>query len=84
MQTHISIDCPPELLIGLHTDAQSFGEWMKTQAAISLFKEGKLSSCMAATWLGQPRVEFIRLAMSAGAVFMDDNQDDFDRETSLL
>lgn len=84
MQHYVSIECPPELLIGLHTNAQSFGEWMKLQSAIALFKEGKLSSGMAGSWLHMPRVEFLQKAMEQGAVFLDDSQDDFDRETALL
>jgi len=84
MQNLISIECPPELLLGLHTDARSFGEWLKTQAAITLFKEGKLSSGMAASWLGVPRMEFLHSAMAAGAVLLDDTPDDVVRETSLL
>ncbi len=84
MQNQISIECPPELLIGLHIDAWSFGKWMKTQAAITLFKEGKLSSGMAASWLGVPRIEFLQSAISAGAVLLDDTPDDLTRETSLL
>jgi hypothetical protein len=84
MQNQISIECPPELLIGLHTDARSFGVWMKTQAAVTLFREGKLFSGMAASWLGVPRMEFLNSAISAGAVLLDDTPDDLVRETSLL
>ncbi|MEI6205242.1 MAG: UPF0175 family protein [Desulfuromonadales bacterium] len=84
MQHSVSIECPAEILIGLHTDAQSFGEWMKLQSAIVLFKEGKVSSGMAGKWLNMPRIEFIRKAMEQGAVLLDDSQDDFERETSLL
>ena len=84
MLNQISIECPSELLMGLHTDARSFGEWMKTQSAILLFKEGKLSSGMAASWLGVSRMEFLHSALSAGAVLLDDTPDDLARETSLL
>jgi len=84
MQTSVSIECPPELLIGLHTNAHSFGEWMKLQSAITLFKEGKLSSGMAGRWLGIPRTVFLHMAMEAGGVLLDDSKDDYERETSLL
>ncbi len=84
MQNSVSIECPSEMLIALHTNAQSFGEWMKLQSAIALFKEGKLSSGMAANWLKMPRVEFMQKAMDQGATLLDDSPDDFQRESSLL
>ena len=84
MKRTIEIDCPPELLIGLHLNAEDMADYIKRQAAINLFKEGRLSSGSAAAWLGIPRVAFLRLAWDAGAVLLDDSQDDFDRERSLL
>ena len=44
----------------------------------------KLSSGMAARWCGVPRVHFLMQAMQAGANLMDNNEDDFERETVLL
>lgn len=84
MKRTIEIDCPPELLIGLHLSAENMAEYIKRQAAISLFKEGRLSSGSAAAWLGISRVAFLRLAWDAGAVLLEDSGDDFDRERSLL
>ncbi|MEI6545250.1 MAG: UPF0175 family protein [Methylococcales bacterium] len=52
MQQSVTIDCPPEILIGLHLNAEEFADYLKKQAAINLFKEGKLSSGAAAAWLG--------------------------------
>ncbi len=59
MKHTIEIDCTPEILMGLHLDAQRFGELIKLQSATALFKEGKLSSGMAARWCGVPRVHFL-------------------------
>jgi len=84
MQNIISIECPVELLLGLHINAEDFGEIIKKQTAISLFKEGKLSSGMAAKWLNMPRITFLYQAMEAGAVLLENSQDDFNREMSLL
>ena len=50
MKNTIEIECPPEIQMGLHLDAQRFGELIKLQAAIALFKDSKLSSGMAARW----------------------------------
>ena len=49
MQRTLTIDCPPELLMGIHLNAEDFAYYLKKQAAISLFKEGKLTSGTAAT-----------------------------------
>lgn len=84
MKRTIEIDCPPELLLGLHLNAEDMADYIKRQAAINLFKEGRLSSGSAATWLGIPRATFLHIAWNAGAVLLEDSQDDFDRERSLL
>lgn len=84
MKHTIEIDCPPEILMGLHLDAVKFADLIKLQSATALFREGKLSSGMAARWCGLPRVHFLLQAMQAGACLMDNNEDDFSRETALL
>lgn len=84
MQNTVTIDCPPEILLGIHLNAEGFAEYIKKQAAINLFKEGKLSSGTAAVWLGISRVAFLRLAFDAGAFLLEDSVDDFARETALL
>ena len=84
MKRTIEIDCPPELLIGLHLNAERFADYLKRQAAISLFKEGRFSSGTAASWLEIPRADFLHLAWDAGAVLMENSGDDLARETALL
>jgi len=85
MQNSIKIDCPQEILLGLHLDADQFAEMIKLETAITLFREGKLSSGMAARWLNMPRIHFLLRAMQGGAAtLLQDNEDDFVRETSLL
>ncbi|MCK5525186.1 MAG: hypothetical protein KAI83_18825 [Thiomargarita sp.] len=44
MKNAISIECPIELLLSLHINIEDFGELVKIQSAISLFKESKISS----------------------------------------
>lgn len=85
MQNTIEIECPREILLGLHLDADQFAALVKEEAAVALFREGRLSSGMAANWLGLPRAHFLLKAMQAGgASLLDNNEDDFLRETSLL
>ncbi len=83
MNQLIQIECPAEILMGLHLNAEGLATYMKEQAAIMLFKEGRLSSGTAAKWLDMPRVQFLYLAMSHGAVLLEDSRDDFLRETAL-
>lgn len=85
MQNTIEIVCPQEILLGLHLDAEQFADLVKEEAAMALFREGRLSSGMAASWLGMPRAHFLLKAMRAGgASLLENNEDDFLRETSLL
>lgn len=85
MQNTIEIVCPQEILLGLHLDAEQFADLVKEEAAIALFREGRLSSGMAANWLGMPRAHFLLKAMrTGGASLLENNEDDFLRETSLL
>jgi hypothetical protein len=85
MQNTVEIVCPPEILLGLHLDASQFASLIQEEAAIALFREGRLSSGMAASWLGVPRVHFLLKAMQAGgANLLENSADDFNREISLL
>jgi len=84
MLNTIQVECPPEILIGLHMDADDFSSFMKLRTAIALFREGKLSSGMAARWVGMSRVHFLLMAMQEGVVLLENNDDDFARETALL
>lgn len=84
MNNTIQIECPPEILIGLHLDAKRFAELVKLQSATALFREGKLSSGMASRWCGMPRIHFLLQAMQAGAHLLEDNEDDYARESLLL
>lgn len=84
MKTTVEVACLPEILAGLHLEPSEFGEYMKLQTAIALFREGRLSSGMAARWLGIPRVRFLFEAMDAGATLLSDTPEDLAREASLL
>jgi predicted HTH domain antitoxin len=83
MRNVVEIECPPELLIGLHTNAEQFAERVKREAAYNLFRDGAISSGIAANWLGMPRASFLLDAMRHGSTLLDDSEDDFRRETNL-
>jgi len=84
MKQTIEIELPSELLIGLHTNAENFAVFLQEQAAIRLFQDGKITSGMASSWLKISRVAFLKLAADAGASMLQDSDDDYRRETSLL
>jgi len=84
MNSTITFECPPELLIGLHYDNREFAEVVQFETALALFKTGKISSGMAAKWLGEPRVQFLLRACTRGAWLLDNSEDDIRRETENL
>jgi hypothetical protein len=84
MQSTIPITCPQEILLGLHKDAEQFAALLKEQSAMALYREGRLSSGMDASWLGMPRAHFLIKTLQGGAAHLENTQDDFRRETALL
>lgn len=81
--TTLQIECPAELLLGLREEPDHFARTVQELAALSLFRDGKISSGMAATWLGVPRVQFLLMAMQAGCELLSNSPKDFSRETAL-
>jgi len=84
MEKVMRIECPAELLLGLHVNIERLAEMVKLEAAVALFKKGKISSGMAAKWLDMPRAVFLVQAIEQGAALLEDSADDFRRETRLL
>lgn len=80
----VEITCPPEVMLSLHMNSRELAERVQRDAAMALFREGRLSSGLAAQWLGMPRVHFLLMAMAAGAELLEETEEDFRRETALL
>ena len=80
----ITIECPSEVLLELHVNAEELADLMTVTAAIELFRRGRLSSGLAARWAGQERMPFLMKAMEQGASLLDQGEADFRRETSLM
>jgi Uncharacterised protein family (UPF0175) len=83
MQNVIEIECPAELLIGLNTNAEKMAQLIQREAALGLFRDGRISSGIASRWLGIPRATFLMDAMQQGIVLLEDSDDDFRRESQL-
>ena len=84
MKQTLAIECPAEILVSLHMNAEGLADFMKEQTCFALFRNGQMSSGTAASWLGMPRVSFLMRVMQAGAVLLKDSQNDSQRETSLF
>lgn len=84
MTASISIECPEEILLEVHASREEFADLLKETAAFALFRQGRISSGLAAKWLGQPRIAFLLMAMQQGARLLDQGDADFRRECSLL
>ena len=84
MENVMRIECPSELLLGLHVNVERLAERVKLEAAIALFRKGEISSGMAAKWLDMPRISFLFKAMEQEGVLLEDSADDFRRETTRL
>jgi hypothetical protein len=79
----VHVPCPPEILLELHVSPEELADLVKEKAAFALFREGRLSSGLAARWVGQPRALFLMKAMAQGARLLDQGQIDYDRESAL-
>jgi len=84
MSTSLEIDFPPEVLLELHVTPEELVQLLKQKSALALFREGRISSGLAARWLGLPRVQFLLQAMTEGAVLGEDSADEARREAALL
>jgi len=85
MQNTIEIQYPSEIMLDLHLNEDEFGDLIKETSAVTLFRDGRITSGMAAAWLGIPRVRFLLKAMQDESVaLLCDTNEEFIRETSLL
>jgi len=84
MSTSLEIDFPPEVLLELHLTPEELARLLKQKSALAFFREGRLSSGLAARWIGLPRVQFLLQAMAEGAVLGEDSDGEARREAALL
>jgi len=53
MHTSAAIDVPEEVLLSTQMSAEGIGERAKIENALALYREGRLSSGLAAKWVGE-------------------------------
>ena len=80
MHTTAELDFPEEILASTQLSAERLVERAKLETALALYREGRLSSGLAAKWLGESRAGFLHRAFAAGIPLLDNSQDDFERE----
>ena len=71
--TTIAVECPDDLLSGLRMEPAEFSAWMQLRAAVDLVNRGKITTGMAARWLGWERLQFIQRAYGEGLVFLSEH-----------
>ncbi len=66
----IMIECPSEILLELHVSEEELAGLLKETVAIDLFRQGKLSSGLAAKWAGHQisQVDFVRPARTMSQI----------------
>jgi hypothetical protein len=84
MHTTAALEFPEEVLASTQLSAERLAERAILETALALYREGRLSSGIAARWVGESRVSFLMRASTAGIPLLDDSLDDFERERGLL
>lgn len=84
MQTSATLHVPKDVLMSTHLTAERIAERATLETALALYREGSISSGIAATWVGEPRVQFLLRAQAAGIALLENSADDFVRERSIL
>ncbi len=84
MHTTVELHVPEEILASTQLTVERLAERAKLEAALALYREGRLSSGLAAKWIGESRVTFLHRACAAGITLLDDSMDDYERERGLL
>lgn len=84
MHTTAALEFPAEVLASTQLSAERLAERAVLETALALYRDGQLSSGIAARWVGESRVSFLIRASAAGIPLLDDSVDDFERERGIL
>ena len=84
MHTTAALEFPAEVLASTQLSAERLAVRAVLETALALYRDGQLSSGIAARWVGESRVSFLIRASAAGIPLLDDSVDDFQRERGIL
>ena len=59
MHTTAAMEFPEEILASTQLSAERLAERATLEVALALYREGRLSSGLAAKWVGEPRMSFL-------------------------
>ena len=84
MHTTAALKFPADVLASTQLSAERLAERAVLETALALYRDGQLSSGIAAKWVGESRMSFLIRAAAAGIPLLDDSVDDFEWERGIL
>ena len=84
MHTTAAMEFPADVLASTQMSAERLAARAVLETALALYRDGQLSSGIAAKWVGESRMSFLIRASAAGIPLLDDTVDDFERERGIL
>lgn len=82
MNAFSCIDCTPELSVALGRRGEELTQELRLASALKLFELGRISSGLAATLAGMPRVEFLQQCGDYGVSIFQVTPEDLEREVA--
>jgi predicted HTH domain antitoxin len=80
MNAFTSIDCTPELSVALGRRGEELTRELRLASALKLYEMGRISSGLAATLAGMPRVKFLQICGDYGVSIFQVTSDDLEHE----
>jgi predicted HTH domain antitoxin len=80
MNAFSCIDCTPELSVALGRRGEELIHELRLASALKLYELGRISSGLAATLAGVPRVKFLQICGDYGVSIFQVTPDDLERE----
>lgn len=82
MNAFTSIDCTPELSVALGRRGEELTRELRLASALKLYEMGRISSGLAATLAGMPRVKFLQQCGDYGVSIFQVTPEDLEREVT--
>lgn len=80
MNAFAAIDCAPELSVALGRRGEALTLELRLASALKLYEMGRISSGLAASLAGVPRIKFLQICGDYGVSVFQVTPDDLERE----
>ena len=80
MNAFSAIDCTPELSVALGRRGEELTLELRLASALKLYEMGRISSGLAATLSGMPRIKFLQICGDYDVSMFQVTPDDLERE----